>query len=103
MAEAEAPGYRTVVPVTLPFVRDHVVQGHPILPGACLIEMACAALALSRSTEWVARIEDVVFLQPVTLTTDPARLLTRLQAKDGHWHFAITTEGTPSPLTAREA
>ena len=95
VAAADAPVYRTVVSASLPFMRDHLVQGRAILPGACLIEMACAALSISQPGKWMRQIEEVVFLQPVTAASGPARVLVELQPAAERWRFTIRSEDAP--------
>jgi acyl transferase domain-containing protein/acyl carrier protein/SAM-dependent methyltransferase len=53
------------------FLRDHTVQGRPILPGVCYLEMAREAVArgagLGGGEGRGVSLEDVVWIQPVVL------------------------------------
>jgi acyl transferase domain-containing protein/acyl carrier protein len=62
-----------------PYLRDHVVAGAPILPGAVMLEMARAAGELSRTDGTaVNRIEDLVWAAPVTVRDGALALSVRL-------------------------
>ncbi|MEV0689371.1 SDR family NAD(P)-dependent oxidoreductase [Streptomyces sp. NPDC050388] len=63
---APTPVHETVFDGTEPFLRDHQVQGVPVLPGAAHLEMARAAVvrALGEGTAERVRLGDIVWLRP---------------------------------------
>ncbi len=58
------------------FLRDHVVQGRRVLPGAACLEMARAALvrAASAETHGPIRLRNVAWVQPLIVTDQPAHV-----------------------------
>lgn len=49
------------------YLKDHIIAGQSILPGAALLEMARAAGALALSSSQIIGIEDVVWLTPISI------------------------------------
>lgn len=49
------------------FLRDHVIQGVPMLPGAACLEMVRAAASLARPAQQVRRLRNVVWLRPLVV------------------------------------
>ncbi|SDX41012.1 SDR family NAD(P)-dependent oxidoreductase [Lysobacter enzymogenes] len=62
--------------------RDHRVNGEPFFPGAGFVELACIAGTLAGERS-VARIEDIVWAQPLKLRAVPQPVKTVLRAS-GH-------------------
>lgn len=69
------------------YARDHRVAGSVLFPGAGFLEIAAAAAAIAGEAP-VARVEDVVWAQPLELTGRQA-LQTRLMAFGTGAEFAI--------------
>ena len=59
--------------------RDHRVRGEPFFPGAGFVELACIAGTLAGERS-VARIEDIVWAQPLKLGAAPRPVKTVLRA-----------------------
>ena len=91
---AAPPLFRTRIAPAEPFLADHVVHGRPLLPGACIAEMALAASRCLQGRTPTG-LADVVFRAPVT-PLEAAALLLRL---DGD-RFDLRTEHAPDASLA---
>ena len=73
------------------FLRDHVVEGRPILPGVCYVEMARAAGVLC-SNRKISAVKDMVWLQPLSLGTGKGEVSIRLTPQDQGMDFRVETQ-----------
>ncbi|MBT2288313.1 SDR family NAD(P)-dependent oxidoreductase [Paenibacillus albidus] len=68
------------------FLRDHLVQGRRVLPGAAHLEMARAAIALAMKLKKDERVgihlNDVVWIQPVIVGDKPVQVHTELRLEE---------------------
>ena len=68
------------------FVADHIVKGQPVVPGAALIEMACAAIQESFDTkigESVGiRFKNIVWTQPMVIESKPVNVVIELYTEE---------------------
>ena len=75
------------------FLRDHVIEGECVLPGAAQLEMAAAALQLAQPavpSGAVLRLEHVIWTRPIRLSEGRCAVALRLQAMpDGGCRFRI--------------
>lgn len=72
LSESEAEWRGTLDPQTLPYLRDHRVEGVIVLPATALLEMAFAA-ARDLSPTGPVGIEDLDILHPMVFTDGDAR------------------------------
>jgi len=63
-----------------PVIRDHQVQGRPMLPGAATIEMALQAIRLAAETDAV-QLQDIVWLKPFVSAGDGIEVRVALHPK----------------------
>ncbi|MEJ2693371.1 MAG: beta-ketoacyl synthase N-terminal-like domain-containing protein, partial [Candidatus Thiodiazotropha sp.] len=83
------------------FLADHIVNGSQLLPGACYVEMARAAVELSLHKP-VLRLRDLAWLRPVILTDALLELRIELFAEDQGIEFEIRSgDGAESCLHAQ--
>ncbi|WP_437627953.1 SDR family NAD(P)-dependent oxidoreductase [Sorangium sp. So ce1151] len=98
LREEEGPAGRSIVAhriwrATDPQIRDHVVHGQVVAPGAIFLEMARAAAA--RVAEAFALI-DVVWPKPLILGPGEAREVTAtLSARGDRWRFEVQSHDGP--------
>ncbi|QNP68365.1 amino acid adenylation domain-containing protein [Streptomyces roseirectus] len=79
------------------YLRDHVADGTPILPGVVLLEMARAADELGRGDgRPVNRVEDVTWAAPVQTANGDVTVRIRLDRQAGRTAFEVLT-GTGRP------
>lgn len=69
---------------------EHRVQGQPVLPGACFLEIACAAANLAGEGK-VVNIRDIVWLSPYVFNQDVGSLQTHLQKVGEDTEFSISS------------
>ncbi|MET4727079.1 acyl transferase domain-containing protein/acyl carrier protein/SAM-dependent methyltransferase [Lysobacter enzymogenes] len=100
---ADGPRYATRWSGREPFLRDHVVQGAPMLPGAACLEMARAAAELARPGQRVRQLRNVVWLRPLAVS-EPVDLRIALepvqaaaQSADTEFAFRLTGAGSDVP------
>ncbi|SDY56908.1 Acyl transferase domain-containing protein [Lysobacter sp. yr284] len=99
VAGSEGARYATRWSGQEPFLRDHVVQGAPMLPGAACLEMARAAAELARPGQRVRQLRNVVWLRPLAVA-EPVDLQVALEpvpARDGELAFRILGAGSDTP------
>ncbi|WP_206409758.1 polyketide synthase dehydratase domain-containing protein, partial [Lysobacter enzymogenes] len=100
---ADGPRYATRWSGREPFLRDHVVQGAPMLPGAACLEMARAAAELARPGQRVRQLRNVVWLRPLAVS-EPVDLRIALEpvqaaahGADAEFAFRLTGAGSDVP------
>nr|WP_254696312.1 polyketide synthase dehydratase domain-containing protein [Lysobacter enzymogenes] len=99
IAGADGPRYATRWSGQEPFLRDHVVQGAPMLPGAACLEMARAAAELARPGQRARQLRNVVWLRPLAVA-EPVDLQVALEpvpARDNELAFRILGAGSDTP------
>jgi FkbH-like protein len=74
------------------FVRDHLVNGKPILPGAVLLEMARAAGDVSNREAAVTQLKRIVWQQSLTVT-EPVRIEISLVPGPSGVNYAVRSAG----------
>nr|ASA76643.1 polyketide synthase [Pyxidicoccus sp. MCy9557] len=79
------------------FVRDHVIQGRRVLPGAASLEMARAGAVLAMSRPGVRGLGQVSWRRPVVVDT-PRELSLHLRNADGGVAFEVTMAGDQGAL-----
>jgi polyketide synthase PksN len=72
------------------YARDHQVNGELFFPGAGFLEIACVAGTIA-AEESVARIEDIVWMQPLRLTSADHPVKTYLKSNGNHVEYAIVS------------
>jgi polyketide synthase PksN len=72
------------------YARDHQVNGELFFPGAGFLEIACVAGTIA-GEEAVARIEDIVWMHPLCLTSGDQVIKTFLKPSGNHVEFAIVS------------
>ncbi|UXY16151.1 SDR family NAD(P)-dependent oxidoreductase [Chitiniphilus purpureus] len=70
--------------------RDHQVNGAPLFPGAGFLEIACVVGAIAGEAP-VARIEDIVWAQPLRLDASPRQIMTLLKPDGAQAQYAIVS------------
>lgn len=79
------------------FLRDHVVQGVPMLPGAACLELARAAARLSHPDRQVCQLRNVAWLRPLAVAA-PVDLRIALDGEQGEeLSFRVTGPGADAP------
>ena len=79
------------------FLRDHVVQGAPMLPGAACLEMVRAAASLSHPDQRVRQLRNVVWLRPLAVAS-PVDLQIALESTpSGELAFRVLGAGSETP------
>lgn len=75
------------------FLAEHLVEGHPVLPGVCLVEMASAAAARYLGSAAVG-LFDIWFLEPVALRDrDHRQVRVEIEAAgNGEWRFQTLSD-----------
>ncbi|UZW58492.1 SDR family NAD(P)-dependent oxidoreductase [Lysobacter enzymogenes] len=99
IAGADGARYATRWSGQEPFLRDHVVQGAPMLPGAACLEMARAAAELARPGQRARQLRNVVWLRPLAVA-EPVDLQVALEpvpARDNELAFRILGAGSDTP------
>ena len=76
------------------YLRDHVVQEKPVLPGVVYLEMARAAAALSLPQAHNIKIFSVVWPRAFSLNGKPCEIYIGLYPVQDHIEFEIGTEET---------
>ncbi|WP_148313291.1 SDR family NAD(P)-dependent oxidoreductase [Sorangium cellulosum] len=71
------------------WVRDHIVWGQPVLPGAVFLEMARAAAAAAGAQ--VRRISKAAWLHPLPVTTGPVEVHLELRPAGSGFHCQIAS------------
>jgi acyl transferase domain-containing protein/acyl carrier protein len=74
------------------YLKDHVVFGAKILPGAFYLEMACAAGEMAGEHK-VRKIKNVIWAQPITVTDQPVTVDIRLYPVGESVEFEISATG----------
>ncbi|MED1738767.1 SDR family NAD(P)-dependent oxidoreductase [Bacillus swezeyi] len=77
------------------FLKDHVIKGQHILPGAALLEMVRAAVekAAADQMQTGIRLQDIVWIRPVAVTDLQSDIYVRLYPEDnGDIFFEICRE-----------
>jgi len=69
---------------------DHQVRDERIFPGAGFLELACISANIA-SEQKVRRIEDIVWIQPLSFRTGPQTLRTALRHKGDVVHYEISS------------
>ncbi|MFI1761427.1 SDR family NAD(P)-dependent oxidoreductase [Streptomyces sp. NPDC020800] len=91
-----------------PFLRDHVVNGAKLMPGAALLEMAVAATCITCRTraepEAPVALKNVVLAQPLHVTGEPREVHIGLHPQaDGDIGFRVySTVGDAEPVVHGE-
>ncbi|WP_338682040.1 amino acid adenylation domain-containing protein [Streptomyces acidiscabies] len=76
------------------YLRDHLADGTPILPGVVLLEMARAADELTRGDGQLAkRVEDVTWAAPVRTGAGDVTVRIKLDRQPGRTGFEVLTGG----------
>ncbi|WP_437495035.1 SDR family NAD(P)-dependent oxidoreductase [Sorangium sp. So ce1014] len=89
LANGGAPHFaKTFTPADV-WVRDHIVWGQPVLPGAVFLEMARAAAAAAGAQ--VRRISKAAWLHPLPVTTGPVEAHIELKPVGNGFHCQITS------------
>jgi len=70
------------------YFADHVIAGRKTLPGVAYLEMACTAGYLAAGQS-IARVRNIVWLQPFLVDREPATLELRLKQKNAKTRFEI--------------
>jgi len=99
IAGADGQRYATRWSGQEPFLRDHVVQGAPMLPGAACLEMARAAAELARPGQRARQLRNVVWLRPLAAAepVDVQVALEPVPARDNELAFRILGAGSDTP------
>src|SRR5581483_4440054 len=71
-------------------LRDHVVQGDPMLPGVVYLEMARAAVAAAEATRPLAELRNIVWKSPFRVKDKSAELAVTLRPRNDHIAFDFT-------------
>jgi acyl transferase domain-containing protein/acyl carrier protein/SAM-dependent methyltransferase len=79
------------------FLRDHVVQGAPMLPGAACLEMARAAASLSRPDQRVRQLRNVVWLLPLAVGSPVDVQIALEPTPSGELAFSVLGVGSETP------
>ena len=75
-----------------PLLRDHVVRGQVLLPGAGFLEMVCAALKRT-GMQTPYRLANVVWCQPLVIEQEPKEILISIKAeKPGGVSFEVLSQ-----------
>ncbi|HEU5133665.1 MAG TPA: SDR family NAD(P)-dependent oxidoreductase [Steroidobacteraceae bacterium] len=74
------------------YARDHKVNGQMIFPGAGFLEIACVSASIA-GTANVARLEDVVWVQPLVFGEEPRIIQTSLEPAHGKAGYVISSYG----------
>jgi acyl transferase domain-containing protein/acyl carrier protein len=74
------------------YARDHKVNGQMIFPGAGFLEIACVSASIA-GTANVARLQDVIWVQPLVFNDEPRIIQTSLEPADGKAEYVITSYG----------
>lgn len=77
------------------FLKDHVIKGQHILPGAALLEMVRAAAEKAAANQMHAdiRLQDIVWIRPVAVTDLQSDIYVHLYPEDnGDILFEICRE-----------
>jgi len=82
--------FTSVLSATEFYARDHKVNDEMIFPGAGYLEIARAAGSIAASSR-VTAIRDVVWVQPLTFSTESQLVQTALQPGDGEAQYTITS------------
>jgi polyketide synthase PksL len=72
------------------YARDHQVGGELFFPGAGFLEMACVAGTIA-GEESVARLEDIVWMHPLPLTSADHPVKTYLKSNGNHVEYSIVS------------
>ncbi|KYF88599.1 hypothetical protein BE20_22560 [Sorangium cellulosum] len=89
LANGGAPLFaKTFTPADV-WVRDHIVWGQPVLPGAVFLEMARAAAASAGAQ--VRRISRAAWLHPLPVTAGPVEVQIELKPSGSGFHCQITS------------
>jgi acyl transferase domain-containing protein len=79
------------------YLRDHLVRGQPVLPGAAQLEMARAAAELARGLP-VAALANIVWMRPVVVIEGSITVFTSLSYHREKLQFEIWTEAAGKKL-----
>lgn len=79
------------------FLRDHVVQGAPMLPGAGCLEMVRAAAGLAYPEQRVRQLRNVVWLRPLAVATPVDLEIVLEPASSGDIAFRVLGAGSATP------
>lgn len=71
------------------FIRDHLVNGTPILPGVVCLEMARAAGTLANPEHGVSGLSDIAWTHPITVQDSLTDVQIRLEARKGGIVFGV--------------
>lgn len=85
-----------------PFLRDHVVDGHRVLPAVVFLEMARAAVvdAFGAGQSTRVRLRSVVWSRPVSVHTEPTEARVRLRKAGPGEHDGIVCDISTRARTA---
>ncbi len=73
------------------FLKDHVVQGQPVLPGAAHIEMACAAGEIAGGRK-IQAIKNVIWTKPIQVKEQPQDVHISLYPGQVQVEYEVTDE-----------
>lgn len=79
------------------FLRDHVIQGVPMLPGAACLEMVRAAAGLARPGQQVRRLRNVVWLRPLVVAAPVDLQIVLEPAQSDELAFRILGSASDTP------
>jgi acyl transferase domain-containing protein/acyl carrier protein len=92
--------YRITVASQNPMLKDHVVGGKIILPGAIMIESVRMA-ALSLSDKAVSSFKNVAWLHPIEVDQDSCQIVVEFAQKGADLLFTIYESRSPQKICAR--
>jgi acyl transferase domain-containing protein/acyl carrier protein/SAM-dependent methyltransferase len=79
------------------FLRDHVVRGAPMLPGAACLEMARAAASLVHPDQRVGQLRNVVWLRPLAVDSPVDVQIALEPTPSGELAFRVLSDGSETP------
>ncbi|MFD2168921.1 SDR family NAD(P)-dependent oxidoreductase [Tumebacillus lipolyticus] len=81
------------------YLRDHLLQGNPVLPGVVYLELARAAGEFARRNHSVIKLTGNVWLHPLTLREDAREMHISLYPQAGGVAYEVTTRQSESAVT----
>jgi polyketide synthase PksN len=94
---------RTLLRPELPWVRDHRVQGHGVLAGAAVVEMARAAAEALDPSLRVCTLRDVTWSSPIVIDDGPREIAILLrEGADGVLQFEVPNHAQGSIAAGAE-
>mgnify|MGYP005834515199 CR=1 FL=1 len=71
------------------FIKDHIVSGKKLLPGAAFIEMAQAACKIAGELNSIDSISDIVWMRPLAVNDEPKNIELVLRPGDRAIEFEV--------------